>query len=157
MLSVFIILAQVAKNDADARERSAAVSQVAEAVKAESERQTEIINRQFRAICIIIIETSGQEGLDKLDPESRERCENLADFTETGEDQSAQEQGPPQPQFPNNNSSSLSGQSTPNNANSQPELPQSPTPPEENPPLIPREICSINFLGLKLNCRQELL
>lgn len=79
MMSVFTILSQIAQNDHDARERSAAVAEVANNVKAESEAQTIIINRQFRAICILIIETSGQEGLDKLDPESKKRCENLTE------------------------------------------------------------------------------
>lgn len=77
LLSAFIITAQIIENDTRSRYRTQAVAEVADAVKKETEAQTVIINRQFRAICILIIETSGVEGLSKLDDESRRRCENL--------------------------------------------------------------------------------
>jgi len=76
-IAVFTVVNEIEQNEKASIARAAAVSQVAEAVKSETEAQTEVINKQFRALCIIIVETSGQEGLDKLDPDSRARCENL--------------------------------------------------------------------------------
>lgn len=81
-LCAFIITAQIIENDTRSKNRTAAVAQVADAVKRETEAQTDIINRQFRAICILIIETSGQAGLNKLDDESRKRCESLESIEE---------------------------------------------------------------------------
>lgn len=67
-------------------EREEAVKELLEAdqkitqsIKEETEAQTKVINRQFRALCILIIETSGQEGLNKLDADSRHQCERLAE------------------------------------------------------------------------------
>lgn len=57
--------------------RTRAVAEVAEAVKRETEAQTDIINRQFRAICLLIVDTSGARGLERLDNITRERCEDL--------------------------------------------------------------------------------
>lgn len=48
-------------------------------IKKELSRQSDIINRQFTALCIIIIDTSGTQSLDKLDPDTRARCQRLAD------------------------------------------------------------------------------
>lgn len=58
--------------------RDEAVQEVVTAIQVESEVQTTTINRQFKAICLLIIETSGDEVLQKLDPETRKRCESLS-------------------------------------------------------------------------------
>lgn len=144
ILSVFTILSQLAQNEENRERDVANVADLAEAVRIESEAsrkenqgQSELINRQFRALCIIIIETSGQEGLDKLDAESRARCENLS--TEEAEEPPVSEQDSRQSQSQGNNGTSSNN--TPNSNNGQPDnsqQPQSPTPPEEqNPPLAP--------------------
>lgn len=97
-LAVLTIMKQLESNDQASIERTRAVAQVAESVKRETEAQTEIINKQFRAICIVIVETSGQSGLDKLDPDSRARCENLqADNPTSFTRPPVTVQNPPQP------------------------------------------------------------
>lgn len=93
LMAFVTITHQIQKNNQDAIDRAEAVEsvldadrQIIDAIKNETNEQTVIINRQFRALCILIIETSGQEGLQKLDPDSRARCEQLAEDTEFIED-----------------------------------------------------------------------
>lgn len=42
--------------------------------EAKIDRQTRTINGQFHALCVVLIETSGQQGLQQLDPTTKERC-----------------------------------------------------------------------------------
>lgn len=131
LLSAFAILSQLAYNDAAARRRAAVVSDVAEQVRIENENQTKIINRQFRALCIIIIETSGQEGLDKLDPESKKKCENLS-MSESeelsGESVSPSAQTQSSPASPSSSANNTPHDSTPqpDNSQSEPSQPEAP-------------------------------
>src|SRR5690606_8805409 len=63
-----------------------------QSIKDETEAQTKIINRQFRALCILIIDTSGEEGLAKLDADSRVQCERLADDPELTQETAVEQQ-----------------------------------------------------------------
>lgn len=121
IMSLFIILKQLAENNSRAEGRTRAVSEVVTAVQEENKKQTEIINRQFTALCILIFETSGQEGLNKLDPETRARCENLAEPTSQTSEESKGEQGSPQQTSQSSSSAQPSkGNNTPQNNNTQP-------------------------------------
>jgi hypothetical protein len=66
-------------NSGEIQDRQKSQATIIDAIKNESEAQTKTINRQFKALCVIVVETSGQEGLDKLDADTRESCEKLAD------------------------------------------------------------------------------
>lgn len=68
----------VSRNNKQSAERATAVKNILSSIKNENDKQTVIINQQIRALCVVIIETAGQEGLNKLDPQSAERCKNLA-------------------------------------------------------------------------------
>ena len=79
VILVLVILGnQLESNSRISEERARGVTEVITSVEAENEEQTELINRQFRALCVIIIQTSGQEGLQQLDGQTQERCRNLA-------------------------------------------------------------------------------
>lgn len=133
-LSVLIVLNQLESNDQASKGRQEAIGQVLQGITTETNKQTDVINRQLRALCIVIIETSGQEGLDKLDPETRSRCENLS--TPEEELQSAAPSSPESSPPSNISSVRSSSNNTPSSNNKQSEAPQSPTPPEEqNPPV----------------------
>lgn len=94
---------------ASGRNQSAAqlkgVKDVITSVKAEEanqeraiKQQTAIINRQFQAICVIVIETSGQQGLQQLDPTTEERCRSV--LTKAQRNDQTTTQGNVQPQSP---------------------------------------------------------
>lgn len=142
-LSVIIILNQIETNNTAAEGRTAAVGTVLDNIKNESENQTEIINRQFRAICIIIIETSGQEGLDKLDPETRSRCENLDAPSQEAEEAQPSAQATPSTLSPSNSFSASSPNLTTSQSTSQPDNSQEPNTQPEEPPQPPEEPTSI--------------
>lgn len=76
-LAVGTVIYQMKQYEQASIDRTRAVAEVADAVKRETEVQTDIINRQFRAICLLIVDTSGASGLERLDNITRERCEDL--------------------------------------------------------------------------------
>lgn len=126
---IFLAVIQSSSNASKARQQS--ITQIVKAIQEESESQTDIINRQFRAICFLIIETAGHEALKQLDEETRARCENLA-IEEAGEQAQGQQSLGNMPQ---NNTfvSPSSSQNTPNSSNQQQENPQGTQPPPETP------------------------
>lgn len=61
------------------KERGEAVIDIVKTIKEENEKQTVIINRQFQALCFLLVETSGTESLKRLDPPLEQQCLELAD------------------------------------------------------------------------------
>lgn len=87
VVAVFVltILGQIQKNnrdsaarDQEASERAESQDAIIKAIRDEAATQTSITSRQFRALCILLIDISGMEALNRLDPETRARCEGLA-------------------------------------------------------------------------------
>lgn len=112
----------IRSNEQQSIERTRATRQIINTMKEENEGQTRTINRQFRALCILIIEISGQEGLDQLDPESRKRCENLS-----ADDEPVEPTPPPTPGentnvtiLPNTNNSTNQPNNNTNNGGENP-------------------------------------
>lgn len=142
-------------------EREEAVKELLEAdrkitdsIKDETEAQTKIINRQFRALCILIIDTSGEEGLAKLDADSRAQCERLADDPELTQETAVEQQQTleqearqePGQSVENNGSSS---NRTPNPQSNQRDNPQREEPPEPTGlRRVPGVNRLLNWLGL---------
>jgi hypothetical protein len=69
---------QLATNAENSTKRAKAVLEVVNIVKAENEKQTTVINRQFQALCFLLVETSGREALKQLDPPLEQQCLDLA-------------------------------------------------------------------------------
>lgn len=134
-LSLGLILDSVARN----RREIEARNEVINTIKEENETQTDIMNRQFRAICFLIIETSGTEALKKLDPETQARCDTLAEeeITEQEADKPVPAQQSQQPQSSSSTSSGSSANNTPSSDTPQPDNSQEPQSPSE-PTLLQR-------------------
>lgn len=77
IMSFFIILNQLEENYQGSKFRQEGIAEVIRSIETESKNQTDIMNRQFKAICLLILETS-PETFSQLDPDTRERCENLS-------------------------------------------------------------------------------
>jgi uncharacterized membrane-anchored protein YhcB (DUF1043 family) len=73
-LAVAVLITQILNQVREDQKRDEQTS----AFRAEIRQQTEIINRQFQALCFLVIETSGTEALKQLDPPLEEQCRNLA-------------------------------------------------------------------------------
>lgn len=71
------ILAILSDSAADSKARGDAVIRIVKSVERESDKQTKIINRQFQALCFLLVETSGADTLKQLDPPLEEQCRNL--------------------------------------------------------------------------------
>jgi len=129
LLGVFTILTQIDRNNKEDQKRDADTAQIISENKATNDEQTDVINRQFRALCILLIETSGQEGLNKLDEESRKRCENLDANEPTApvEESQTTEQGSQLLGSQSNSASSSFPDDTQNGSNQQPDTSQNPS------------------------------
>lgn len=163
ILTFMAVVGQIQKNNRDTIDRADAVAEVLEAdkeivksIKAETEAQTKIINRQFRALCILIIDTSGEEGLAKLDADSRQQCERLAEDPEATQETAVEQQRnreqearPEQSQNGQNDAGSSSNP-TPNSRPIPQDNSQPPTEPEEPSGIrqVPLVDGLLNFLGL---------
>lgn len=84
-LVTYSLLSQIQLNAEASKERGEAVIKLSEKIQEESRAQTEVINRQFQALCFLVIETSGTEALKQLDPPLEEQCRNLASELEQQE------------------------------------------------------------------------
>ena len=81
VIVALVLLGLVANQNANAessKQRGEAVLEIVETIKAENIKQTDIINRQFQALCFLLVETSGEEALKKLDPPLEQQCLDLA-------------------------------------------------------------------------------
>ena len=67
----------VSENARTSEARGEAVIRIVESIERETDDQTKIINRQFQALCFLLVETSGSDTLKQLDPPLEEQCRNL--------------------------------------------------------------------------------
>lgn len=90
-------LTLVTQNQEASRSRAEAVINVVESIEKETEqqtkdleldtkRQTDAFNRQFQAMCFLIIEIAGPDALKRIDPPLKEQCKNLAVELRTNEE-----------------------------------------------------------------------
>ena len=78
MLGLIILSSAQAESNRNSRERADAVLEITRSIKRETEKQTEIINRQFQALCLVLMQVSGEDALKRLDPPIEQRCRELA-------------------------------------------------------------------------------
>ena len=127
----FLAWQQFDLNQKAASNRLKAVESITTSIKDETDAQTKLINRQFQAMCVLIIDTSGRKGLERLDPDTQQRCRDLLGTQLPAENSAAVSQ----PQ------SSFSAGSAPSPQSPQPTAPvPSPTrtePEDEGDPSIP--------------------
>lgn len=90
ILVTYSLLNQIQINAEASKERGDAVLEVSKTIKEETAAQTEVINRQFQALCFLVVETAGADALKQLDPPLEEQCRNLA--AELKEEQTEQRQ-----------------------------------------------------------------
>lgn len=77
-LVMFLILYAQSLQAQSAKTRGELIVEITQSIQRETKEQTKIINRQFKALCLLIVEQGGQTALDKLDTDTRRRCETLA-------------------------------------------------------------------------------
>jgi hypothetical protein len=85
-MAVYFLVNATTTQTRNTRERIQNTEKIVQSIQEESRLQTEIINDQFRALCIVIFQTSGQEGLEKLDPPLETICKNLSVDNEQNQD-----------------------------------------------------------------------
>lgn len=147
VLTGFGILNVIALNADESRERGEAVIKVTEQISRENDEQTDKINRQFQALCFIIIQTAGREALSQLDPPLEDQCRNLTaelkkrDAATEKRDSSTQQQ-----QKPRRADSQEQPQEAPERP-SAPSQPSEPTPePRPQPSVLERVLEPVNNL-----------
>lgn len=79
------LLYQMQTNAEDSKRRGEAILEITHhmskqtaSINKENNEQTETINRQFQALCYLLVEISGEEALRQLDPPIEEQCRDLA-------------------------------------------------------------------------------
>lgn len=79
------LLYQMQTNADDSKRRGEAILEITHhmskqtaSINKENNEQTETINRQFQALCYLLVEISGEEALRQLDPPIEEQCRDLA-------------------------------------------------------------------------------
>ena len=75
---IYLVVSFSMANSEASRTRAEAVIDIVKSIETETDEQTKIINRQFQALCFLLVETSGEEALKRLDPPIEEQCRNLA-------------------------------------------------------------------------------
>lgn len=152
----YLILGFVAQTQASSERRSEAISQAVKQINDKTDEQTVIINRQFQALCFLIIETSGQEALKQLDPPLEEQCRDLTQ--ELKEDQTAFT--PPftiPPSQPGSNQAQPTSNPSPQKAKGTPLEDTPPMPLEKKPTFTERATEAIdNLLSLPNNLLRRL-
>lgn len=93
-LVAYTFLNTLASNAESSRHRGEAVIRIVKAIEEKTDDQTKVINRQFQALCFLLVETSGQDGLKQLDPPLEQQCRNLARELREEEKRTSAEQLP---------------------------------------------------------------
>lgn len=78
-LLLFLIQYAVSLSAQGAEARRDLIIEITQSIQKETRKQTDTLNKQLEALCLVVIQTAGKDALDTLDPEIRNKCTSLAD------------------------------------------------------------------------------
>lgn len=78
-LLIFLIQYAVDLSNRGDDARRQLILEITQSIQKETREQTETLNKQLQALCVIVLQTSGEQALRQLDAEIQNKCKALAD------------------------------------------------------------------------------